>query len=184
MSLLSPEWWSRHAGWLIAGLILAITGWTAFLLPDDRLAACFTDDSFFYLNVARHAAAGDGFTFDGFHPTTGFQPLWLLLLIPVFRCVHGVFLPLRCVIVLQSLLLAASGALTWRILRSRLPPAAAAATSLLLFGLPGARLLWIGMESALFLLALLAAWAAWLRVEAPPEGPSFPLLGRGAACPP
>ena len=38
------------------------------------------DDSYYYLQIARHLAAGDGFTFDGLNPTNGFHPLWLLLL--------------------------------------------------------------------------------------------------------
>jgi len=40
------------------------------------------DDSYFVLNIARHAARGEGFTFDGLHPTNGFHPLWGVLAVP------------------------------------------------------------------------------------------------------
>ena len=38
------------------------------------------DDAFYYFQIARNAAQGSGFTFDGIHPTNGFQPLWGLVL--------------------------------------------------------------------------------------------------------
>lgn len=38
------------------------------------------DDSFYYFQIARNAAAGNGFSFDGIHPTNGFQPLWGMVL--------------------------------------------------------------------------------------------------------
>lgn len=38
------------------------------------------DDSFYYFQIARNAAAGNGFSFDGIHPTNGFQPLWGMIL--------------------------------------------------------------------------------------------------------
>ncbi|HET6313747.1 MAG TPA: hypothetical protein VFH60_07925 [Chloroflexia bacterium] len=40
------------------------------------------DDAFYYLQTARHIAAGDGSTFDGLHPTNGYHPLWMLTLVP------------------------------------------------------------------------------------------------------
>ncbi|MCU0612230.1 MAG: hypothetical protein MUE60_10625, partial [Candidatus Eisenbacteria bacterium] len=46
------------------------------------------DDTFLYLQIARNVALGKGPTFDGIHLTNGFQPLWLLAVVPlgwVFR---------------------------------------------------------------------------------------------------
>lgn len=40
------------------------------------LARRLPDDAFYYLGVARNIAGGHGTTFDGRHPTNGFQPLW------------------------------------------------------------------------------------------------------------
>ena len=46
----------------------------------DRLAV---DDTFLYLQIARNVAHGQGPTFDGLHATNGFQPLWLLVTLPL-----------------------------------------------------------------------------------------------------
>jgi hypothetical protein len=159
------EFLSDRAGWWIAVVVLLVTGWPALVLADRELIAAFTDDTFYYLVVARHVAVGDGFTFDGLHPTNGFQPLWLFMLVPVFWLVSGDFLPLRVLILMQSALLAAGAALLWGILRSRFSGATAAAVPLLVVGLPGASSLWLGMEGSLFFLLLVATWVAWLRIE-------------------
>jgi 4-amino-4-deoxy-L-arabinose transferase-like glycosyltransferase len=42
------------------------------------------DDSFYAFKIAQSIAAGKGFTFDGIHATTGFQPLYVFLLVPAF----------------------------------------------------------------------------------------------------
>ena len=43
-----------------------------------------TDDSYYYFNIARNFAHGDGLRHDSFHITTGFQPLFLFLISPVY----------------------------------------------------------------------------------------------------
>lgn len=45
----------------------------------------FSDDAFYYLCVGRNIAAGLGPTFDGVHPTTGFNPLWQAVVALVAR---------------------------------------------------------------------------------------------------
>lgn len=47
------------------------------------------DDSYYAFQIARNAAAGRGFTFDGVHPTTGFQPLYVFILVPIFMISGG-----------------------------------------------------------------------------------------------
>jgi len=158
--------WSERVGWGVALLAFLVVAWPAFILPDEPLLTSFTDDTYYYLVVARHVAAGDGFTFDGLHPTNGYQPLWLFLLIPLFIIFPGEFPPLRGLILLQAIVLAIALLLLWRIVHRRWSPAAAAALPLLILGLPGARFLWLGMESALFLLLLVIAWGAWQRLDA------------------
>lgn len=50
----------------------------------DRLTAIsFVDDSFYYLNIARHIATDGICSFDGLHRTNGFQPLWQALILPL-----------------------------------------------------------------------------------------------------
>jgi 4-amino-4-deoxy-L-arabinose transferase-like glycosyltransferase len=42
-----------------------------------------SDDAYYYFQIARNLAGGDGVTFDGETPTNGFHPLWLVLLTPI-----------------------------------------------------------------------------------------------------
>jgi hypothetical protein len=55
----------------------------------DRLVATMSDDAFYYLEIARRAAGGEGFTFDGVNATSGFHPLWQWLLTGLHRLVPG-----------------------------------------------------------------------------------------------
>ncbi len=74
----------RKAGtW--AALVL-VGGWITFIWAwGPSILTLTVDDSFYYFNTAVHAARGEGFTFDGIHPTNGFHPLWMYLLVPLAR---------------------------------------------------------------------------------------------------
>lgn len=166
--------------WGLAVLVLVVTGWGAVLLPDQRLVSWVTDDTFYYLEVARNVARGAGFTFDGVHRTNGFHPLWQIALVPLCRLVSADFPLVRALMILQSALLAAATVLFWRGLRGPLNSDVAAATALALIGLPNSRAFWMGMESALFLLLLVLVWRAWRRIETTPEPRPLQGLGLGA----
>ncbi len=43
------------------------------------------DDAFYYLQIARHLAAGGRSTFDGLNPTNGYHPGWMLLMTALAR---------------------------------------------------------------------------------------------------
>ncbi|MBK9471399.1 MAG: hypothetical protein IPO18_03830 [bacterium] len=87
-------------------LYVAQLTWWAVSADILELLAIVPDDTAYYLQIARHAATGAGFTFDGLHPTNGYQPLWQWLLVPVFAVIRlGPEAMLRLVLVLQSLLL-------------------------------------------------------------------------------
>ena len=47
----------------------------------------WTDDSLLCMSIARNLAAGLGMTSDGLHVTNGFQPLYVFLLVPIFKMV-------------------------------------------------------------------------------------------------
>lgn len=47
------------------------------------------DDSFYAFQISRNMADGAGMTFDGIHPTTGFQPLYVFLLVPIYMIFGG-----------------------------------------------------------------------------------------------
>lgn len=68
--------------------VIAICGlWSAAavaLMASGRVDNIVADDAYYYFEIARNAAAGQGVTFDGLAPTNGFHPLWGWLLVPVY----------------------------------------------------------------------------------------------------
>ncbi len=54
------------------------------LLGDVEKILCHVaDDAAYYFEIAENIAAGRGATFDGIVSTNGYQPFWLLCLIPL-----------------------------------------------------------------------------------------------------
>ena len=47
----------------------------------ERLLA---DDAYYYFEVARNAARGEGLSFDSVAPTNGYHPLWVFVLVPLY----------------------------------------------------------------------------------------------------
>lgn len=143
--------------------------WLAGWLTRDWISAWprFADDAFYYLVIARNAATGHGFTMDQISPTNGFQPLWMLALVPIAGLAGGDRDVLLLVVQgLSVLLFAASGGLLCGLVRARLGLAPALLSGLLLL-FP--RLLNVsvsGMESALLILVLVALIVEALRSDA------------------
>lgn len=81
--------WAQRQGDLfcIVLLLLVAVGVTLWQLRMPVLR--FQDDGFYYLQIARNLAQGAGSTFDGVNLTNGYQPLWLLILVPIFRVAHS-----------------------------------------------------------------------------------------------
>jgi 4-amino-4-deoxy-L-arabinose transferase-like glycosyltransferase len=76
------------------------------------------DDSFYAFQIARNIANGYGPTFDGVTPTNGFQPLYVFLLVPIYK-VFGAdrITPIYVALSLLALLTAATSALLFLIVR-------------------------------------------------------------------
>jgi hypothetical protein len=73
----------------IAVLVLVVSGALlrvvlAFLPLRWQLAHILSDDTFYYLSIARHLARSGMPSFDGLNPTNGFHPLWVGVLTPFF----------------------------------------------------------------------------------------------------
>jgi hypothetical protein len=129
------------------------------------------EDGFYYLKIAQNVAAGHGSTFDALHPTNGYQPLWLLCLVPLFSVARTAESAMAAATLLQAALLAAAAVVTFRLARrSGLAPAASA-----LAGCAWIALAWrtglAGVEFALTA-ALLAATSLLLQRHAPPAVPN------------
>jgi hypothetical protein len=62
--------WSLFAVHVVAVIVIAVRADLA------SASSGLIDDSYYYLEVGRRIAAGEGATFDGVSPTNGFHPLW------------------------------------------------------------------------------------------------------------
>jgi hypothetical protein len=83
------------------------------------------DDSFYYFQIARNIATGAGPTHDGASRTSGFQPLWMVLLVPLYGAVpDDPVLPIHLALTLQALLAGLSAVLLWRLGRHLAGPVA------------------------------------------------------------
>lgn len=79
-----------------------IVGWQDIALLARNGFLC--DDSFYAFQIAKNIAAGLGPTFDGVHPTTGFQPLYVFLLVPVFHFFgSSLIAPVKIALMLSAL---------------------------------------------------------------------------------
>ncbi len=75
-------WWVLGASFLLR-LLLALSNLHTLLVLN------VPDDAFYYFKIAENIASGRGSTFDGLHATNGYHPLWMGLLIPLFRALPG-----------------------------------------------------------------------------------------------
>jgi len=165
---------------ILVALVLSIP-----LLLGGRLAllAAFQDDAFYYARIARNVARGGGITFDGIHATSGFHPLWLVLLVPILAVSAGPTTPLIVIAALQILLTSAAAGVVTATLAGFVDRWSAVAGGLSVVAIPstGASLIG-GLEGALTLAMVAVAWRLWVDVTTRPRivrsGPS-----RGAQTP-
>jgi hypothetical protein len=147
--------------------ILAMILWTGshvVFRPFGSLVGRSFDDAFYFARIAENAASGLGFTFDGLHPTNGFQPLWQLLLVPLYWLHPGGPETLfRLQLGFQVVLLAVAAWL-FRALMRTFVPGVAGLIGVLLFVFLGFRASVNGMETSVQVLMLtVLATHAWRR---------------------
>lgn len=95
---------------LAAGMGLRL--WVALQDPLLLQSWPLSDDSHYYFTIARNLAEGHGLRHDSFHTTTGFQPLFLVLVVPIFWVIESPTGAVTAVLLFQCLLgLALCGAL-------------------------------------------------------------------------
>jgi hypothetical protein len=156
--------WGVLAAGLLIRLALALTDLQTLILLN------VPDDAFYYFKIARNIAAGLGSTFDGLHATNGYHPLWMGLLVPIFRLFpNQPGLPIHLALVLQVFLDVATAACIYLIARMMLRSAgwAVVASALYTFN-PNAVFYQIdGMETALSTFLTVAVLYFYLRSEGP-----------------
>ena len=136
--------------WLLAGVALITGGRTDFVIADD---------AYYYFEIARNAALGQGFTFDGRSPTNGFHPLWAWSLVPVFKVLpNHDWLPIHIAQAMSLLCLATAAWLLFRLFdRHGAPVSGSFAAAALLLNPFSASLVFRGMEAPLCVLALMVS---------------------------
>ena len=86
----------------LIALNLLLRSWVAFRPLEITDAVSIPDDTYISLTLARNIAHGSGVTFAG-ETTSGFQPLFVFLMVPVFLAAsHDAFLPVHIAIGLSA----------------------------------------------------------------------------------
>ena len=153
--------------WTVILAALALRFYLAWQPVPVLIARYMADDAFYYLTIARHAAAGAGVTFDGLSPTNGFHPLYFALLVPIYRLVPRD--PLLGVHLAMTLVMAVNGLTAWPIhaIARRLagPAAGLVAASAWLLNPWVILIAGQGVEQPVAALAAAMAIAAYLRAR-------------------
>ena len=108
---------ARHARVLAATGLFAI-GQLVIVIGGFADNGALCDDAFYYFQIAKHAASGNGFSFDGLHATNGFHPLLAWLAVPVFALFSSAWLPIHIILVFLGFATAATGYVLYRIGRT------------------------------------------------------------------
>ncbi len=110
---------AEAAAVLLAALVFLAVAVYAFG-SDIRELACnrLQDDSFYYLQPAWNFSRGGSFTFDGEHPTYGFQPLWMIVLAVLARLSPDKIFFLRASVALGGLFFSLTGWLLYHLAKS------------------------------------------------------------------
>jgi hypothetical protein len=145
--------------WL-ATLVIAAHLYVVFLPANSLVNWFHSDDGFYYFKVAQNITEGRGITFDRLGRDSGFHPLWMILITPIFALARfDLIVPLRLVVLLSALLSAGTAVLLYRLSKRILHPYAAAFIAFFwaFHPLIHANVTEMGLESALsaFMIALL-----------------------------
>lgn len=167
-----------YAHWsCIALLVLATVGVTVWHVREPVLST--RDDGFYYYQIARNVARGAGSTFDGTNLTNGYQPLWLILLVPIFWIARSSVDALSMGIVLQGIALACTLIILFVTARLRYGVVASLLGALLW-------LVWMAQESfkglefsihALGICVIGLVYLAWFANSLPSRHAPYLLLG-------
>jgi hypothetical protein len=99
----------RTLVWLLLILGGAIRLQIALMDPPSIRRWPLNDDSHYYFNIAYNLATGGGLRHDGFNSTTGVQPLFLLLITPIYWVIENKTLAVNAILVFQTALGVALG---------------------------------------------------------------------------
>lgn len=134
------------------------------------------DDAFYYLEIAQRFGNTGWPTFDGQHTTTGFHPLWQLLLVPLAH-VTSQWLFARIAVAISAIFMLTAALQIARLVARAEGPVPALVVWILFVGTSGiSRFGMTGMETPLGLL-LLSSWCIEVTRPAPRSLPAGLLAG-------
>ena len=170
-------------GFAVAALALAWRYVSLLSQPLEHLLGIVPDDAFYYYQIARHLAAGDGSTFDGIHPASGYHPGWMMILVPLAAALPEPEALLRGALAIELLLHAATAVALAGLFRRYTSPVVAWIGGLCWFANPLAIFLCLqGVESALYALSLVVVVRSLLGFVAAPDTEALrPHVQLGAA---
>lgn len=97
---------------------LAIRVYISWLGLETLFQKTVVDDAFFYLKLAQNIASGNGATFDGEVLTNGFNPLYTIILVPLFWIFpHNLNMPLHWGLTILSFINVATGIVIFLIVK-------------------------------------------------------------------
>ncbi len=160
----------RPAGLISAAVLLLLVSFFCFkgfnvaAIPTAEAVSwnVVIDDGYYYLQVARNMARGHGATFDRVNTTSGFQPLWAAVLVPIFWFTDDPGRGLSAMLCLATLL----GALSMVLLYLGLARLAGLGAALLMAGMIAfnpyfLQILQGGLETPALLACLAGVVAFW-----------------------
>ncbi len=108
---------------LVAALVMLFSSTLMLRYESAIVHAPITEDGYYDLTVSRNIALGKGLTIDGVHKTNGIQPLWVILLAPVYWLTDGDhYSSLRYVLFAHWLFYLATGYVLCLVGRDIFPP--------------------------------------------------------------
>jgi len=165
---------------LLAGSLALLLGLPVALHALPVIISQFmVDDSFYYLEIARNLALGNGFTFDGLHRTNGFQPLFQLMLVPIFWLPLDLVGAVRAEKVLEAVMFGLTAMLLFRLGVKLTGSTIAGWLAIVVLFVPGPLLhplgkgLFTGMESGIDALMIVLTLHVWIQSGAPRQTTGF-----------
>lgn len=84
------------------------------LTPIQNIVYFISDDAYYYYKTALNIISGRGSSFDGLNLTNGYHPLWMIIILPVFKfSATNLDTPLRIVLCIQTIAYSGSIILCW-----------------------------------------------------------------------
>jgi hypothetical protein len=144
---------------------LALRLFFCFQPAEVLIPKVVSDDMFYYLTIAGNVASGYGATADRENETNGFHPLWVIVLVPLFK-LFGRGAELQWALALLTLFSVLTAWFIYKILRFSCGEIPSFAAAVIWLGSPYTVLIALsGVEAPLFVLMASAASYCYLKIS-------------------